>query len=89
MAGSCGIPATARTVVLNATVTQPTAAGYLSLYPSGAAPRVNSTINFPTAGLTRSNNALIGLSDTGALAIQAGTPGTVHLVLDVYGYYAE
>lgn len=35
LAGTCGIPATARAVSVNLTVVQPGADGYLSVYPGG------------------------------------------------------
>jgi trimeric autotransporter adhesin len=88
LAGSCGIPSTARALSLNVTAVTPTAAGNLSLYPSDAAQPGSSTVNF-IPGRNRSNNAVIGLSPAGALAVQTNTTGTVHLVLDVYGYFEE
>jgi hypothetical protein len=86
LAGSCGIPSTARAVSLNVTVVQPTATGNLTLYPSDTAPPASSTINFQP-GLNRANNAVIGLSEAGAIAVKANTSGTVHLILDVNGYF--
>ncbi|HSN88474.1 MAG TPA: hypothetical protein VL025_17065, partial [Thermoanaerobaculia bacterium] len=88
--GGCGIPATARILVLNVTVVQPTGAGYLTLYPGDALPPLASTLNF-TAGLVRSNNAIVPLSVDGsaALALRASVAGngTVHVILDVAGYF--
>src|SRR5262245_18080875 len=44
--GNCGVPASAAAVSLNVTIANPTAASWLSLWPSGS-PRPNvSTINF-------------------------------------------
>ncbi len=41
------------------------------------------------AGRTRSNNAVIALNASGALAAFAGQPTetTVHLIIDVNGYF--
>src|SRR5262245_19289808 len=89
--GSCGVPANATSVAVNLTVTQPTALGYLRLYASGAAPSFVSVINFAT-GQTRGNNALVALSAAGqmdALATLPGGGGTVHAIVDVFGYFVD
>jgi Tol biopolymer transport system component len=90
IAGTCGIPATARSVQLNVTVFQPGGNGRLTLYPGDLAAPLTSTINF-RSGETRANNAALSLAldGTGTLAI---TPlvsggGTVHVILDVSGYF--
>jgi len=88
--GGCGIPATARALALNVTVFQPTGAGYLTLYPGDSAIPVISTVNF-TAGLVRTNNAIVALAldGTGTFWLRAlvGGNGTVHVILDVAGYF--
>jgi len=86
--GNCAIPSTATAVSANVTVTLPTAAGYLSLYPGGAALPLVSTINF-LPGQTRANNAVIPLGPTGNIAVRYGTvvPGTVEVIVDVNGYF--
>jgi hypothetical protein len=88
--GVCGIPATARVVAVNVTVLTPTGAGNLSFYAGDLAPSGTSTINFGT-GQTRANNAILPLAfdGTGTIAV---TPfvvggGTVHLIVDVSGYF--
>jgi hypothetical protein len=87
LAGRCGIPASARAVAVNATVAGPTVAGHLRLYPADGAVPPASTLNYG-AGQTRANNAVIGLSAAGALAVWCGqTAGTTHFVLDVTGYF--
>ena len=87
LVGHCGIPAGAKTVSVNLTVTEPTAPGHLRLFPAGEAPPNASTINY-SVGQTRANNALLTLSAAGEVAAFAGQDsGTVHLVIDVNGYY--
>ncbi len=87
LAGACGIPSTARALALNATVTQPTAAGDLRLYPSDQPAPGSSTLNYG-AGQTRANSAVMPLSaSTGAIQVQSDGAGTVHLILDVTGYF--
>ncbi len=85
--GSCGVPATAKALSLNVAVTEPSATGHVRLSPVGITVPLVSAINYGT-GETRSNNAIVGLSSTGSLSarcVQAS--GTVHLILDVSGYF--
>lgn len=85
-AGACGVPPAARALSLNVTVTEPTGAGYLTLYPGGGSPPFVSSINF-LAGQTRANNAVVPVAATVAFGVLNGSPGSVHLVLDVNGYF--
>jgi hypothetical protein len=89
LAGSCGIPAGAVSVAVNITVTQPAAGGDLRLYPADlpSPPRV-SAINF-LPGRTLASNSVLKLSvnPAGEVAVQNDSTGTVHLILDVAGYF--
>jgi uncharacterized repeat protein (TIGR01451 family)/uncharacterized repeat protein (TIGR02543 family) len=83
----CGIPATARAVSVNLTVTAATTAGNLRLYPAGAPLPNASSINY-VPGLTRANNAVGGLNGLGELAVRcAQASGSVDFILDVTGYF--
>jgi hypothetical protein len=76
-------------VSLNVTVTEPTAQGNLRLFADGAPVPPTSTINY-VAGLTRANNAVVSLSPAGAAAVKVTqASGTVHVVLDVAGYFTN
>ncbi|HEX9189727.1 MAG TPA: metallophosphoesterase [Vicinamibacteria bacterium] len=89
MTGRCGIPTEATALALNVTVVSPTAAGHLRLFPAGPVPPLASAINF-APGLTRANNAVATLSTAGETAVRcdmAAPAGTVHLVVDVTGYF--
>jgi len=90
--GACEIPATAKTLVLNVTVVEPAGAGYLTIYPGDTLPPLASTATF-AAGQLRSNNAIIALAEdgTGTLALRTAVAGngTVHVVLDVAGYFEQ
>jgi hypothetical protein len=87
LTGSCGIPSTAKAVSLNVTVTGPTAAGDLRLYPAETPRPLVSTINYQMAQ-TRANNAVAGLGAAGDLAVRCDqASGTVHLIIDVNGYF--
>ncbi len=85
--GRCGIPPTARAVSLNVAVTGPSATGHLRFHAGGTALPLVSTINYST-GQTRSNNLIAPLSVLGDLAVFSGQgSGTVHVILDVNGYF--
>jgi uncharacterized repeat protein (TIGR01451 family) len=86
--GQCGVPPTAKAVVVNATVTGSTGPGSVNLYAAfPATVPGTSVVNF-SAGLTRANNAVVGLNDAGQMAvINRMASGTAHFVLDVVGYF--
>jgi ELWxxDGT repeat protein len=87
LSGHCNVPPTAHAVSINVTVTQPTAGGYLTLYPSDIARPLVSVINY-SAAATRANNTIVTLGATGSLAIFVGQgSGTVHAIIDVNGYF--
>ncbi len=87
LVGHCGIPPTAQAVSVNLTVSEPTEAGHLRLYPADASLPNASSINY-TAGQTRANNAVLFLSDRGELALFCVQwTGTAHFILDVNGYF--
>ena len=86
-AGQCGIPATARTISANVTVTQPGTGGDLRIYSAGGALPDTSVINFQGAQ-TRANNQVIPLGAAGGLTIHSDQPsGMVHVIVDVNGYF--
>jgi len=90
LAGSCGIPAGAKALAANVTVTQPGGAGFVRFSPGGCAPLNVSTINFG-AGQTRANNAVLPLANDGSGTVNANASvaggGAVHLLIDVDGYF--
>ena len=88
VAGACGIPATAKSISANLTVTQPAATGNLIAYPSDQVQPLANTLSFRT-GQTRANNSilLLAIDGSGGVAFQNASAGTVHLILDVNGYF--
>lgn len=91
MTGVCGVPATARSVSVNVTITGPTGGGFLTFYPANQPVPSTSTINF-TAGQTRANDAVVTLAIDGAgtFAVYpyvSGLNGIVDLIVDVNGYF--
>jgi uncharacterized repeat protein (TIGR01451 family) len=86
--GHCDIPPTAKALSINVTATQPGATGHVRLFPAGLVVPTVSTINY-SAGQTRANNAIIPLNPSGDMAAFVGQPSgtTVHLIIDVNGYF--
>jgi len=86
-AGRCGIPATARALALNLTVTGPTGNGHLRLQAADLPLPLTSSINF-AARQTRANNAVVRLDPSAAFFIYVGmASGSVHVIVDVVGYF--
>ena len=56
-------------VSVNLSVTQPTGAGNLRLYPAGSSLPLVSSINY-AAGQTRANSAIVPLSALGAITVR-------------------
>jgi len=85
---SCGIPSTAKAIVVNITSVNPATGGYLATFPGNAFPLGTTVINFPSL-TTRSNNAVVGLAtdSSGTFGIQNGATGTTNVVVDVVGYF--
>ena len=86
VAGTCGVPATARAVSLNLTGTGSSAQGNLRLFASGTPAPLVSSLNY-AAGQTRANNAVIPLGTGGQISALCSPSGTTHVVLDVNGYF--
>jgi gametolysin peptidase M11 len=86
LGGVCGVPASARALVLNITVTGSTVPGNLALRAGGTPGVTTTTMNYST-GQTRGNNAIVALSALSELIVRCNqASGTVHLILDVNGY---
>lgn len=89
--GRCGVPADAQAVSLNTTVIVPTGSGFLTLYPTGVTRPWVSVINWALTDVALSNGAVIalGTAASGELSAYHETDGdgTIHLILDVYGYF--
>jgi hypothetical protein len=87
LTGVCGVPASARSVSANITVTGGTTSGFLTIYPAGTVRPLFSNINY-TAFQTRANNAVLLLGAAGDVSVYAGqSSGTVDFILDLNGYF--
>jgi len=82
--GRAGVPNDATAVALNVTVTEPTLAGYATVYPCGTQPPTASNLNY-TAGLTVPNLVVSKIGDNGTVCVFAQS--SLHLVADVNGYF--
>jgi hypothetical protein len=82
--GVGGVPTSADSVVLNVTAVQPTANGYLTVWPSGQTRPTTSSLNFP-AGATVPNLVIAKIGTNGKVGIYNANGGT-HVVVDVAGY---
>jgi hypothetical protein len=72
----------------NVTVAQPGAPGNLRVHPGGTAAPLASALNY-RAGQTRANNLVARLGLGGDLTVRCDqAAGTVHVILDVTGYFA-
>ncbi|MEH0824845.1 MULTISPECIES: DUF1565 domain-containing protein [unclassified Micromonospora] len=82
-----GVPAAdVSAVVLNLTVTQPTASGFIRIWPDGRTMPDVSNVNY-VAGETVPNLVTVPMSN-GNLRIRNTGSGTVHVVADLQGFYA-
>ena len=82
----CGLPATARAISGNVTVTRPDAGGFLILFAGDAAP-LASTLSY-RAGQTRANNFVVDLTPVGTLSVGCGQlSGRADVIVDVNGYF--
>lgn len=84
VSGRAGVPANVTAVVLNITVTQPTAAGFVAVYPDGSPTPTALDVNFAKSQ-TLANLVTTQVVD-GMVNIYNHT-GTVHVIADVAGYY--
>jgi hypothetical protein len=82
----CGISARANAISFTLTVTEPSAAGHLVVYPEGCPLPAASTVNFG-AGQTRAVSGIVALGGGIAVRYAAATAATTHVVLDVSGYF--
>ena len=87
VAGHGGVPTTGvSAVVLNVTATQPSAAGSLAVFASGAVRPLVSNVNF-VAGQTVPNLVVAPVGANGRVTIFNNSGGTVQVIADVSGYF--
>ena len=77
-------PGTSTDVVLNVTVTEPVAAGYVTVFPCDAERPTASNLNFVT-GQTVPNLVTVSLGSSGHVCFFASV--ATHLLADLSGWY--
>jgi hypothetical protein len=83
--GYLPIPSDTSAIVLNVTVTSPTKAGYVTVFPAGA-PRPNaSSANF-LAGQTVANRVIARVGQGGQISF-FNSGGTIDIIVDVSGWF--
>jgi len=86
IAGNGPVPADAKAVVMNVTVTNPTDAGFVTLYPSGGTrPDPASNLNF-VPGLTAPNLVVVKIGPNGNVTLY-NSAGNTDLIADVVGWF--
>jgi len=68
------------------TVTNPTAGGYATAYPTSTGKPATSNINFGT-GDTLANLTLTPTDSSGSISIYNNSSGTIDFIVDCSGYY--
>ncbi|MFI6149975.1 PKD domain-containing protein [Streptomyces sp. NPDC051109] len=87
IAGNRGIPAGAKAVALNVTVTNPLSDGHLTVFPTGKAAPTASNLNFST-GQTIANSVTVPVGTDGQISIRNGGWNPADVIVDVVGYYS-
>src|SRR5665647_827609 len=88
VAGVGGVPSSGvSAVVLNVTVTETTAGGYLTVSPSGSPRPTVSNVNWSSGGVTIPNAVVVKLGTGGKVDVFQSGPGTAQVIVDVAGYY--
>jgi hypothetical protein len=89
--GPCGVPATAKAVTLNVTISDPTNPGYLIVYPYNITQPLVSTINWDAGEYALANGAVVPLTTDPSFNLSIFAElyggGTVNAILDVTGYF--
>jgi hypothetical protein len=85
---TCGLPSGAKAISANLTVVAATAQGDLQVIASHVPSTITSSLSIPISR-ARANNAIVELSNDGLRTISVINPttGSVHLILDINGYF--
>jgi Cysteine-rich secretory protein family len=86
--GRAGVPASGvSAVVLNVTVTNPTAYGFITAWPHGLTRPLASNLNF-SPGQTIANRVMVGIGP-GGLVDFSNSFGSVDLIVDISGWFTD
>ncbi|MGW3291879.1 hypothetical protein ACWDR3_45390 [Streptomyces sp. NPDC001002] len=88
VAGNDGIPTSFGAAVLNLTTTGQQNSGYLRVWPTGEPmPSITSVDTFQ-ASTSTSDLVIAQPGDQGAVSIYNGSSGTIHLIVDLQGWFS-
>jgi hypothetical protein len=87
VAGVANVPLKAGAVVMNVTVDQPTANGFVTVYPTGQPTPLASNLNF-VAGQSIANLVTAKIGEGGSVNI-FNLAGQTHVLFDVVGWFPE
>jgi hypothetical protein len=88
IAGRGGVPASGvSAVAMNVTVTEPSASGYLTIYPAGDSRPLAANLNF-TPGKTVPNLVVVKLGTAGRVEM-FNSAGNTYVIYDVAGWYSD
>ena len=86
--GKGELPATGvSAVVINTTVTDTGAPGFLTVYPATNPLPTASNLNWSAAGSTIPNLVTVQVGSNGSIKFHNGSGGTTQVVADTAGYY--
>jgi hypothetical protein len=86
--GNCNLPGEAVTLVLNVTVVNPTAAGFLTIWPADKGRPLASNINWSAGQPPTANQVTTALSPSGSFSV-FNNGGFVDVIIDVSGYVVQ
>lgn len=86
--GNCTIPNDATAVAMNVTAVDPSASSFFTVWPSDVDRPLTANLNWVAGAAPTPNKADVKLAVDGSIAVY-NLAGTVHLVIDVFGYYAD
>lgn len=84
VARPAAVPTDAVALALNITVTESTAAGFVTEFPAGQAKPMSSILNLDAAGQTRASAGIFPISSAG---IGLYLSGGGHVIVDLLGYF--
>jgi YVTN family beta-propeller protein len=86
--GACTIPNDASALVMNVAVIAPTAASFLTVFPSDQTRPLAANANWTAGQPPLSNSVTVDVSADGHVSFY-NLAGNVHLAADIVGYYAD
>jgi hypothetical protein len=91
VAGTCGIPTTAKSVTFNVTTVLPSSDVNVQIYPGNQPPPPGTNVNSTRAGHVRAAMGLLTLATNGTGTVTvlptASVAGSTNLILDATGYF--